>query len=80
MPSLGVDDETRRRGTSRRPVVAACAWCGRLSSDREVWYAAPQWLVLQTGDRETLLTHGICPSCLSRFMRDVPEPSDGLPG
>jgi hypothetical protein len=55
--------------------VVACAWCERLSSDREAWFRPPVWrFFLRSRELETGLSHGICPSCFSKLAPDVPYP------
>jgi hypothetical protein len=59
----------------RRVVVVACAWCERLSSDREAWFRPAVWrFLLHSRERETGVSHGICPCCFSKLAPDIPYP------
>jgi hypothetical protein len=67
--------ESRRAGELPASFVVSCAWCERLSSDGETWFRPPLWRSLRPAhQRDTALTHGICPSCFSRLAPEVPYP------
>ena len=56
-------------------MVVACAWCERLSSDRETWFRPLlSRFLLHDRKRESGLSHGICPPCFSKLAPDTPYP------
>ncbi len=67
------DDKSRPSAFVR--LVIYCAWCGSVSTDRSSWLQIeePDFL-LHARERDTPLSHGICPSCFSKLAPDVPYP------
>jgi sigma-B regulation protein RsbU (phosphoserine phosphatase) len=56
-----------------RGLLPMCAYCKRIRSDDDYWQQLENYISQRT-DAE--ITHGICPSCLERVMKDIDQ---GLP-
>lgn len=49
-------------------LLPICAYCKKVRDDRDYWREVDDYLTQQTGAR---LTHGICPECTERVLRDL---------
>jgi hypothetical protein len=49
-----------------RSVSQLCSWCGRLKRGDE-------WVVLEAEATRPAVSHGVCPECLERVLRQERE-------
>ena len=48
-------------------LVPMCAWCKKLRDDKSYWQSVEEYLAAHS---EASVTHGMCPECLERELRD----------
>lgn len=59
-----------------RDLIPICSYCRRVRDDRDFWQQVESYVTRQTGAR---FSHGICPECFEKVMKDMnaaaaPEP------
>ncbi|MBD0329519.1 MAG: hypothetical protein ICV64_05385 [Thermoleophilia bacterium] len=56
-------------------MLICCAWCESVSTNGELWFRPTPWrFALRTRERETGVSHGICPGCFAALAPDVAYP------
>lgn len=53
-----------------RGVIPICSYCKKIRKDEVIWQ---QLEVFITENSEALFTHGVCPSCYEKSMRDLKQ-------
>lgn len=51
----------------RRQVICMCAWCRRIRNGKGVW-KEPEASIKETS--RIMVTHGICPACARKLLKD----------
>ena len=49
-------------------LLPVCAWCKKVRNDSGYWYQIEKYI---TANSTTKITHGICPECESKLMKEV---------
>lgn len=71
------DPRRARDSTTPGDVLPVCMYCKRIRADASRWLASDQYLTEHT---ESIVSHGLCPSCADKFLADDDEgvpPSEG---
>jgi hypothetical protein len=49
-------------------LLPVCAWCKKVRNDSGYWYQIEKYI---TANSNTKITHGICPDCETKFLKDA---------
>jgi hypothetical protein len=49
-------------------LLPVCAWCKKVRNDSGYWYQIEKYI---TANSNTKITHGICPDCEDKFLKDA---------
>jgi phosphoserine phosphatase RsbU/P len=56
-------------------LLPICSYCKRIRSDHDYWEQVESYFSEHT---DALFTHGICPSCMVKVMKELDESDSGL--
>jgi DNA-binding response OmpR family regulator len=52
-------------------LLPICSYCKRIRTDTDYWEQVESYITEHT---DAMFTHGICPNCLAKIMKDLPPP------
>ena len=63
-------EEALRNVRQLQGLLPICAYCKRIRDDKNYWSQVETYLA---GSLDVQFSHGICPSCFERVMREDPN-------